>query len=194
MTLNPCTLLAIILAGGLLCAAEPTLLGRTAADWSNDLESSDELVRAKSAWALSQMGEFDRLKKSIHHKDPAVRVWMVRGIAAAARGADKSAPRDKGAREMLLERLQDGVPSVCLAAAESLLDLEFDRQRALAALAKLLDHPNDQIRHHALLALDKPIDLDPAILEKITQMRNDPYEYAKRVALAITKRHRKEQP
>jgi HEAT repeat protein len=193
MPLNTCSLLAILLAAPLASAAEPTLLGRTAADWSSSLSSPDELIRAKSAWALSQLGvtEFDRLKKSIAHNDPAVRVWAVRGIAAAVRSEKR---RSAEVTAILIDRLDDGTPTVRLAAAEALLDLELDRQRALVALSKLLEHPNDQIRHHALLALDKPIELDQTLLEKIAKMRDDPYEYAKRVALAITKRHRKEQP
>ena len=76
-----------------------------------------------------------------------------------------------------------------VAAAEALID--YGDPRGLEAVATLLEDRSDQVRHHALLALDKPMQLDKALILKVEPLRADPYEYTKRVAERIVRRQQK---
>jgi len=182
----------LVLGSERLEAEEPTLLGRTVLEWSADLRSDDQLKRVKAAWALAQLGKpaFELLKDASAQKDPSVQVWAVRGLGFALVGESPKTMRGVAGEATLESRLEDASPSVRLAAAEALADR--GDKRGLVALEKLLEHPNDQIRHHTLLALDKPMQLDDAMLDKIDKLRDDSYDYAKRVAERITRRQRKE--
>lgn len=188
-------LVLLLVCAGLVGAEErqTPLLGKTAKEWSAELESEDELRRVKGAWAQAHAPDasLKQVSDAAKHADSNVRVWAVRGLGFRLATATEKDAQD--CESLLRKHLEDTSGSVRLAAAAALLTSKEHRAQAFTAIEKLLDDPSDAIRHHTLLAVDEPMELPPALLTKIGRLREDPYEYVKRVAERITGRQKKEQ-
>jgi uncharacterized sulfatase len=100
---------------------------------------------------------------SLENPDPAVRYWAVTGISVtlglerrqAERASKKPAERsadDQPEKSLLRTHLQDGSPTVRVAAARAMLQ-QGDDPPAFATLTKELASEHAWVRHHAALGL-----------------------------------------
>jgi hypothetical protein len=164
-------------------------LGRTTAQWNQELSSATGQERVLAAWAIAQVGgraegtsALADLAQLVRDSDPTVRYWGALGLKAHGQ---KLAESDRSPAAAVIETLQPllAVQSAAarIAAAEALGTLG-QAERALSVLVASMDDPQESVRIQAVAALEK---LGPAArpaqatLEKAT---SDPSEYVKRIS------------
>ena len=155
-------------------------LGRTLAEWRADLDSNRSIDRLLAVRSIGEMalagkaGATEALFGAMGHEDGSVRFWVA---AAAVHLAEPYAPGE----QVLREALKDPVPEVRVQAALAQVGSRAERE-ALAALGKLLSHPNRGVRLHAAHAADSLGKRASPLTEELKSALNDEFDYVQRVA------------
>jgi hypothetical protein len=170
---------------------EEMYLGKTIAQWEQQLTTGSTQEKYVAAWSIAQIGTpaATITEQHAHHTDSAIRVWLVIGQANLVQQASSPELREKYTKQLELA-LEDSAPAVSIVAAEALLRLE--KPIGLAALKKWLQHDSAHVRYRALAALDRPWFFDDAeLLKIIAELNKNPSEYEGRIADRILEQAKK---
>jgi HEAT repeat protein len=152
---------------------------KTPFDLARDPAKYDQ-KRIKEAADTAIQGNPENLPKLItmlEDKDSGVRYWGALGCLILGEKAILAIPK-------LRSRLDDPAPNVCITAAEILSNLESPEE-PLRVLKKLLYHPEEKVRLHAINTIDYLEEKALPILDSIKDKMNDESDYVVRVTQKI---------
>jgi hypothetical protein len=169
-------------------------LGRSGAQWHEQLASASGPARQQAAWAIAQLaGRLDAAASAadravglgplLAHQDASVRYWAALGLGWLAEG---QAPAERLPLTAGLEQLlADSSPAPRLAAAEALAKAGA-RAKALPVLLDGLKSPQEAVRIQAAASLER-LGNDPEAQAALRASRQDDSEYVKRISESATR-------
>jgi HEAT repeat protein len=113
----------------------------------------------------------------LEDKDPGVRYWAAIGCLILGEKAEPAVPKIRSI-------LDDPAPNVCIAAAEYLSKYD-NPEEPLHVLKKMLYHPQEKVRLHAINTIDYLEEKVLPILDSIKDKLNDESDYVVRVTQKI---------
>lgn len=128
----------------------------------SDAVDLPSLIQAAETASSGRVENVEQLKAYLKSDDSAVRYWGASGLLVLAHSA-------ASAKTDLIELLNDAYPNVVVVAAEALYGLG-EKKLATKALLRVLGHPEEKARCHALNAIQSIGVQGPAVKKAVTDL------------------------